>query len=432
MRWTRYATGLGLAALLAYPAAAQQQPADQPAVQAQPVQRNGMAEGVAAVVNDEIISTYDLRQRMMLLIATSGVKATQENLPALQQKALRSLVDERLQMQELKRFDVKIEDREVDEEIDAMAKDNEMSGAQLVAGLRSIGVAPDTLREQIRAQIGWRHLVGGRYGQRARVDDSQVDATLQRIAAAAAKPQYLVGEIFLDASSTAGGMDGALNGANQLVQQLLQGAPFQAVARQFSNASSAANGGDGGWLISGEIVPEVQAALEQMQPGQLSRPIQTETGVYIMYLREKRSGGGQTVVDLKQAAVRLPAGASDADVAAAQTKLSALRNGLTCSNIEERAGKVDGVVAAPLGETPVQDLAPAFRDIASGMQVGQVSEPVRTDVGLHLLAMCGKRQDVAGLPSKDQVENRLYNQQISMLARRYLRDLRNSATIETR
>jgi peptidyl-prolyl cis-trans isomerase SurA len=66
------------------------------------------------------------------------------------------------------------------------------------------------------------------------------------------------------------------------------------------------------------------------------------------------------------------------------------------------------------------------------MQVGQVSEPVRTDVGLHLLAMCGKRQDVAGLPSKDQVENRLYNQQISMLARRYLRDLRNSATIETR
>ena len=77
-------------------------------------------------------------------------------------------------------------------------------------------------------------------------------------------------------------------------------------------------------------------------------------------------------------------------------------------------------------------MAPAFRQAAETLQPGQVSEPIRTSAGLHLLAVCGKHASGEQALGHDQIENRLYGQQLSMIARRYMRDLRNSATIETR
>jgi peptidyl-prolyl cis-trans isomerase SurA len=438
MRWTRYAAGCALAALFsgsvwaqtATPSEATTEAAPTSPAEAAGPQANPLAEGVAAIVNDEIISTYDLRQRFLLLVATSGVRVNQQNLPEFQQQALRSLIDERLQNQELKRFDVKVEDGEVDQQIDSIANENHTTRDQLLAGLQANGVQAQTLRNQIRTQIGWQMLVSGRYGSRARVGDDQVQQTVQRIAAASAKPQYLVGEIYLDAA-TVGGMAEAMNGANQLVDQIQKGAPFQAVARQFSNAPTAASGGDGGWLISGEIEPEVEAALQQMQSGQLSLPIQARNGVWIVYLREKRGGGGSTMVSLKQAAIQLKADAPADQVAAAEKKLAALAPKLTCDNIVDQAKKIDAV-GADLGESDSAELLPEFRDAVHSLKVGQVSAPVRTSAGVHVVALCGQRQAGVDVPNKDQVENRLYQQQMSMLSKRYLRDLRNSAAIEMR
>ncbi|MEO8114466.1 MAG: peptidylprolyl isomerase, partial [Phenylobacterium sp.] len=215
--------------------------------------------------------------------------------------------------------------------------------------------------------------------------------------------------------------------------QLQQGAPFAAVARQFSASATAAAGGDAGWIGQGEMPAEVEAVLAQMRPGQLSQPIPVKDGVYIIYLRDKRSGAGQQLVNLKQAAIALPAGATAADEAAARAKLDTVRSQVKdCAGLEAAAAKAPGVVAGDLGEAEVADLAPEFREAAQSLNVGQLSQPIRTKVGLHLVAVCGKRAAGEAQLDHDQVENRLYGQQLSMIARRYMRDLRNSATIETR
>jgi peptidyl-prolyl cis-trans isomerase SurA len=219
-----------------------------------------------------------------------------------------------------------------------------------------------------------------------------------------------------------------------LIAQIQQGAPFPAVARQFSAAATAAGGGDAGWLQETELDAQVLAAVQGMQPGELSQPIPTAEGVYIVQLQEKRAGAGAAaVVGLKQAAVRLPAGASEADVAAARVKLTTLRGRLKgCSGLEAAAGAVEGVVASDLGETELTELDGPFREAAQRLNVNQVSEPIRTDVGLHLVAVCSKRAGGAEAPAPAQVEDRLYGQQLAMASRRYMRDLRNSATIEAR
>lgn len=397
-----------------------------------------LSESVAAVVNDSIISTFDLTRRMRLLIATSGVQPTQQNLPQFQREALISLVDERLQLQELRKvereqkIDIVATDQEVDAEIAQMARGNNMTPEQFMQVLKAQGVA-ESLREQIRAQVSWTRWIRGRYGSRLRVGEDQISAAQQAAAAAASKPQYRIGEIFIDAARV-GGMDTAMSGAAQLVEQMQQGAPFPAVARQFSASPTAASGGDAGWVAITEVPPEVGTALERMRPGQLSRPIPVRDGVYIVYLRDKRSGAGGTLVSLKQVALPLPADASPAQVDAARTKLAGLKASITsCDAVESAAAKIQGAVAGDLGESDPADLAPAIRDAAQSLQVGQVSDPIRTNAGLHLIAVCGRRAGGdSEVASREAVENRLYAQQLSMIARRYMRDLRSSATIETR
>ncbi len=428
-------------ASLGLPAVAQEAPQAAPATPeaAPPAARaNPLSESVAAVVNDDIVSSYDLMQRMRLLMVTSGLQPTQENLPQLEQEALRSLIDERVQMQELKRVEkaqkitIISTDKEVDEQIEDIAKGNNMTAAQLTQQLQAQGVGIETWKAQIRADSSWQAWISGRYGSRLRIGDDQIKAFERRAAEASSKPQYQVSEVFIDAVRV-GGMDTALSGAKQLVTQMQQGAPFAAVARQFSASPTAANGGDAGWVSPGEMPPEVDAALDQLRPGQLSAPIPVRDGVYIVYLREKRSGAKTALVDLKQVALALPQDATQAQVDAANKVLVDLKPKITsCETLEATAGKVDGVVAGDLGEAEITDLAPAFQEAANSLKVGQISDPIRTDAGLHLIAVCGKRQSGAQAPTHDQIENRLRGQQLALISKRYLRDLRNSATIETR
>ena len=434
--------GLLGAALLSGVAVAQTAPAAAPLLSSSdlaPAKKPKLSEGVAAVVNDDIISTYDLRQRVLLFLVTNGIQPTEQNLREVEREALRILVDERLEMQEIRHIEAKNKDvhlepspRELDEEIDGMAQQFHMKRPQLVTTLNSAGIDMKTLTDQLTVQLAWHNYIGGRFHGSVHIGDQQVNQEQARLNAAASKAQYQVNEIMID-DAKAGGPEQALTGATQLVAQIKQGAPFASVARQFSALPTAANGGDAGWLNSGEIQPTLENVLATMRPGQISDPVPLGNGVYILQLRDKHAGIGATLVSLKQAAVRIPATASPEQIAAATAKLDALRrDAKDCAALEPEAAKIDGVVAGDLGETDISELSPEFKQVVDGLKVGQIGGPVRTKAGLHLVALCGRRASGARSPSRDEIEGRLQNEQLSMIARRYLRDLRNSATIESR
>jgi len=439
----RYMTGVAIAALLAGSAMAQTAPPAQPAAagrlnpaaEAAPVPPPAppafqLSDGILATVNDSVITGFDLRQRMLLLIAMTQVQPTPENIPAIQQQALNALIDERLQAQELTKYeDLVIDDEQVQAEITAMAQEVGATPAAYVEFLAQGGIRPSTLREQLRTQLGWSQLVGGRFQSRARVSRSAVAAAMRQVAEAATKKQYLIGEIYLE-SARVGGQQAALNGANQLVQQMVQGAPFQAVAQQFSAAPSATRGGDAGWVVEGTMQPALQQALDQLAVGQLSRPIPVEGGVYIVYMRDKRDGASASLVQIKQVMVELPDTATETEVAAATQRLESLRPQLTCDNMLARATSEQGLLGADLGEADVQNLAPQFQQVARSAEVGSVSTPVRTPLGVHLLGVCGRRVGGAEAPNPQEVENSLFRQNLATLGRRYMRDLREDALIE--
>tara|TARA_R110002124_G_scaffold74690_1_gene200514 strand:+ start:8379 stop:9713 length:1335 start_codon:yes stop_codon:yes gene_type:complete len=442
MRFKRYTTGVAIAALLAGSAYAQtpgQSPIAagtlNPASEEAPTRPVAapefrMADGIVATVNDSIITGYDLRQRMLLVIAMTQVQPTDENIQAIQQEALNVLIDERLQAQEIATYkDLIVSDAEVDAEIAAMAQEVGTNPETYLGFLAQGGIRPQTVREQLRVSIGWRSLVGGRFASRARVSRGQVEQVMRQLAESASKPQYLIGEIYIEAARV-GGQQQALDGASQLVQQMVQGAPFQAVAQQFSAAPSAVRGGDAGWVVQGTVQPALQTALDQLNVGQLSRPIPVEGGVYIIYMRDKRDSSASSLVQLKQVMVRLPETASEAEIAAATARLTALQPQLTCDNMLARATSEEGLLGSDLGEAEVPSLAPQFQQVARSGAVGSVSTPLRTPLGVHLLAVCGRRAGGIEAPTFRDVEGRLRGQNLAMLGRRYIRDLRADALIE--
>lgn len=240
------------------------------------------AEGVAAVVNDHVISTFDVRQRATLLLVSSGIQSTPEMMQRAQAQALRDLIDERLQLQETRgQYEITIEPAEIDRRIADIARQNNTDAEGLTRQLAADGISISTLRSQIEADIAWSRLMGGLYGTRLRISEADITETQQRIAAAATRPQYQISEIFLPAE-TPEQFTEMEQGAMRLLQEMQRGAPFPMVARQFSGAPSAAAGGDIGWIASTELSPELQPIAERLQPGQVSLPVRTRTGVYII------------------------------------------------------------------------------------------------------------------------------------------------------
>lgn len=384
------------------------------------------AEGVAAVVNDHVISTFDVRQRATLLLVSSGIQSTPEMMQRAQAQALRDLIDERLQLQETRgQYEITIEPAEIDRRIADIARQNNTDAEGLTRQLAADGISISTLRSQIEADIAWSRLMGGLYGTRLRISEADITETQQRIAAAATRPQYQISEIFLPAE-TPEQFTEMEQGAMRLLQEMQRGAPFPMVARQFSGAPSAAAGGDIGWIASTELSPELQPIAERLQPGQVSLPVRTRTGVYIIAMRDKRAGaaaGAASQVTLRQ--ITAPA-ARQAALERVQRRIE------SCNGLDNAVSGVEGALVIDLGQTTEADLAPAIRDRISGVAAGTATPVVVDGEQASLFVVCARQTGGGGLPDRQEIEQRLREQEMTMLAERYLRNLRREATIITR
>ncbi|MGP1394303.1 MAG: peptidylprolyl isomerase [Inquilinaceae bacterium] len=394
-------------------------------------------EGIAAVVNDEVISASDLEARLRLSLFAAGLAPTDENRNRLMPQVIRSLIDERLRAQEAQRFEVEAEQENVDAAIADIAGQNNMTPEQLEALLARNNIPISSLRTQIANNIAWARLVQRRLMPTVAIGDEEVDEALARIEANRGKPEYLVAELFLTVDDPAREAEVATL-ADDLVQQIRGGASFAAVARQFSQAAGAANGGDLGWVVEGQLDPELEQVVRTLGTGQVSDPIRTLTGYHVILLRDRRralmADPGDAVVTIRQLALGYPPGAGQAqrqrvfDIA---QDASRTVNG--CDALQAKADEL-GLDSANDGTTSrLGDLRPDLRSIVEALPVGEPSPPQRVDQGVIVLMVCDRQAPANdGTPSRDQILESLGQDRMDMLQRRYLRDLRNAAFIDVR
>ena len=384
-------------------------------------------EGIAAVVNDQPITTLDVRDRMRLIISSAGVQPTEEMLARIQDQAIRGLVDETLQLQQAAEFELEVEEAEVDDAIADIATRSGATVQEVEDDLAASGIDINTLRQQVKAEIAWQILVSGRYRSRIRISDQQIETALDRYIQSASQPQYRLGEIFVEITPQ-GGEERAVGIIQTIYDQLRQGAPFQAVAQQFSDAASASAGGDTGYLPLSGLNAQVAEAVTQMEPGQISIPIRVPGGFQIVALIDRRDG--QVIEQLTLSQITIPSSRVTDENRAALGRAAARIN--SCEGLDEAMSDVEGAFVTNLGDVGANALVPTIRDALGGLEPVAATPVLDTAAGAQIFVLCDKALTGPGVPSADQIENQLINQQLSLLSRRWLRDLRRDATIEIR
>ncbi|MFC4238187.1 peptidylprolyl isomerase [Thalassospira xianhensis] len=390
--------------------------------------------GVAAVVNDAPISVVDLVERIKLVAASSNIPMSPQRSQEMAPQILQQLINEKLQLQEAERRGFEVTDADIDRAKNLIEQNSGLPPGGLDQFLAQNGIATETIRNQIRPQIAWQKLLGS-MRREIQISDTEIDDNLERIRSNQGKPRNNVQEIFLPVDNPQDETKVYQN-AREVIRALEQGANFGGLARQFSASSSAANGGNLGWLYSGEMAGELQQAVNQMQPGDVSDPIRTIRGYYILKLLDRRRGDANALTDVRldlyQLFVPIAANTPQDEV---NTKLGILQNAKenadSCQSLanvavdlgSEMSGKTEGI-------SP-NDLAGPVRNAVVNLDKGGISNLIKVDGGALLVMVCDKSEE-STLPDRENIRERLEMERLEILARRKLRELRRNAFIDIR
>ncbi|WP_143182092.1 peptidylprolyl isomerase [Thalassospira sp. TSL5-1] len=390
--------------------------------------------GLAAVVNDQPISVVDLIDRLKLVATTSNIQLTDERRREMIPQILHQLIDETLQMQEAKRLGYTVSDEDMNRAIAAVEQNSGMPPGGLERYLQLNNIPLESLKEQLRPQIAWQKVLRS-MRRDIEISESEIDDVLERIKRNQDKPRNNVQEIFLPIDNPQEESK-ILDNAQKIIGALRNGASFEGLARQFSANASAANGGNLGWMSVGEMDSTLEDAINKMEPGQISQPIRTVRGYYILKLLDRAKGDTDAdrdvKLDLYQLYVPISQNASNDEI---RTKVGILQNARDTAKSCEDMAKIAVDLGSDLsgrtkGISP-QELSGTVAAAVSQLKDGETSNVIRVDGGALVVMLCGSTVK-STLPDRDTIHNRLLMERLEIAARRKLRELRREAFIDIR
>ena len=402
-----------------------------------PALASAQGSRVAARVNDDAITEFDLAQRIQFTIKTIGLQETPDLRQRMAAQVLRQMIDERLQIQNAQRHGLSASDTEVQQRLSEIERGAGLSPGQFKLFLQSIGVPYDIAAQQFEAQIAWSKIVRRRVRPLVDVSEAEIDDALSRMRANVGKTESRVAEIFVPVDK-AEGVDEAKRTTDRVLDQLKRGAPFAAIAQQFSQGTSAQTGGDLGWILPGSLDPSLDAAIDKLQPRQYSEPIRSAAGWHILYVVERRQFAATRSDDIRlnlvQMTLSLPVNASPEETSRASSEAQKAMSGVRqCSDLHAQARQLKGATSGDLQGVRAGDLAAnrqMYEDIPK-LQIGGTAGPFRVAEGLQVVSLCS-RSGGDGLPTRDVISQQILLQKMEAAARRYMRDLRRVATIDVK
>jgi len=388
-----------------------------------------------AIVNGEVITQTDVDQRLALLSIANNTPIPTAEIDRLRQQVLSNLIDETLQIQAARNEEIEITDADIDKTVARVATNAKQTPDQMAAYLKARGSSIRSIRRQITGEIAWRRLQSKKIESSVSVGDEEVQAVIDKMNASKGAEEFRVGEIFISANST--NEQQALANADRVFAALQQGGSFVGYARQFSEASTAAVGGDLGWVRPEQMPDALAQAIRQMRPGMVSRPIKVQGGYSIVAVQDIRkiltADPRNAVLSLKQVTVSFPQSTNRAQAEPIVARFaSAAQNIGGCGGAERIAGELNAEVVQS-DDVKMRDLPPALQEMILQMQVGQATRPFGSiEEGVRVLVLCGRDEVDPSAPSFDQVYAQLNEERVNLRSRRYLRDLRRDAIIDYR
>ena len=397
---------------------------------------------VVAIVDNDVIMQSQLDQRVTEVqksIAKQG--GNQPPTSVLQQQVLERLILENIQLQIGDRAGVRITDEELNQALETIAQRNNMNIEQLRMALEQDGLSFSAAREQIR-----REMIISRVRQR-RVAD-RIDVTNQEVQRfmASEHGQLQLSEEFrlanillpLAEGSTAAVIEKAAIQAQQIYQQLQQGASFTDLAVSRSASENALEGGEMGWRKTAQLPPPFDTLVPALSPGQVTQPVRTPGGFIIIKLLEKRGGNNQLrdEVHVRHILIKPSEIRSDAEAQKMAERLyERIVAGESFSNLAENFSEDPGSArnGGDLDWIDPSILVPEFQEVMKQTPSGSLSKPFKTGYGWHVLEVLGRRAtDSSEQLREQQAMNILRNRKFDEELQGWLLEIRGEAYVESK
>lgn len=391
---------------------------------------------VAAIVNDDAITTVDIGDRLKLAMFSSRLPQTDEVKQKLIPQILQLLIDERLLNQEAKKFDINVSEADLDFSISSLEKKNNIPQGQFVKFLQENGINTDSFKDQLKSQIVKTKIINNKIRSGIVVSEGEIDERLENIAANGGGADYDISEIVIAVDKPEDEQKAADTAFN-LVKQIRGKGDFAKIAKEFSRSTSSENGGKIGWKNQNDLNEDMVSALKKIKTGDVTDPIRTADGYYILKLNDIRAvlagGKGETEVGLKQAFVPITdkknLTVNDKIVANINEARKELKG---CDSFTKFSNNIDSVISPEMVRTPQSSLNEDVRKIVARLDVGKASDIVKSDSGLHIFMVCERAKSEAGFAERGKIAELISAEKTEMQVKRYLRDLRRNSFIEIR
>ncbi|NBO20190.1 MAG: hypothetical protein EBV03_13415, partial [Proteobacteria bacterium] len=369
--------------------------------------------GIAAVVGDEAISSYDVENRLRFIISTARLASTPDVLKVIRPQVIRSLIDEKLQERAAAASKVKISDAEVADAMAAIEQQRGMPPGTIGQMLKQNGVPEETFKNQIRAQLAWNQVLSKKVRPNVHVSEEEVTIAARKFSMeppkkkATTPQEYKIGVIALPIEKP--GQEktiGAL--AFKLVQQIRAGASFEEVSRQFSSVAASAGGKvETFWVRLGQLDAGIAQSLAEAQAGTVTNPVRTSQGYTIVKVYETRDIPGKkakeqpkpqeevkdTEVTFKEILLKLKPDANEQESEVMlQIGGEVAKNPGTCE--EATVASIDSTkdfdIDVGFKNYLLSEMPDGLKDFADQLKQGEISPPLITYEGIRLYMLCGK------------------------------------------
>src|SRR6185437_7408296 len=395
---------------------------------------------VLVVVNDEAVTQWDMNeQRRILLAQMQAAKITPPPKDVLDKQVLERLIVERALLQYAKETGIRIDDTTVERTILRVAEENKLSPDEFRKALEREGVPYANYREDIRRQITIQRVRDREVDSKVTVSDAEVDNYLATVAAqAGGEDEYLLSHIYISVAEQASptAVEESRKRAEQALAEVRAGKDFGQVAASYSNAPDATSGGNLGWRTRARLPSVFADIVQKMKPGEVSAVLRSASGFHVVKLVEERNRNQPTVVDQTHARhilIKVNEQTSESD---AKAKIDRLRERLVAgASFEElaRANSEDTSNArgGDLGWLSAGDTVHDFEHAMDRLAVNEISQPIRTPFGWHLIQVLERRkQDVTQQRRREEARRAIRQRKSDEQFEEFVRQLRDRTYVE--
>jgi peptidyl-prolyl cis-trans isomerase SurA len=396
---------------------------------------------IVVIVNDDVITASELASRLMETkkqLALEKIKIPPDDI--LRKQLLDRMVLERLELQLAAQNGIHVSDADVDRTFETLAQRNKLSVEDFRKAMTSNGMDVDAFRAQLRDQIAIQQLLEREINNRITVTDGEVSNFLENHENLADMGvSYNLSHILIGIPESASpeAIQAAKKRADDILRQLKQGADFGQTAVSYSQGSDALKGGSLGWKKAGELPELFLSALKNLSPGEVSEVLRGPNGFHILKLNDKR--GDTQTASVTQTHVRHILLRPSEILSAAEARHQLLNLRERIQNGEDfaalaRAHSEDPGSAAnggDLGWVNPGQMVPEFEKAMNALKPNELSEPVRTSFGLHLIQVLGRRtHDVTKERMLDTARQQIHARKADERYEQWSRQLRDEAFVE--